>query len=325
MRFLIAIALSAILVGACGTGLDTDADLPRFDVPEEANRAQFLRDFVLLDPEGREAPHFDASTGKAPFGALVYMPLKSSGKKGSYCTLSHLREGEVVTNAHCVEDDSDPANYFVVFYTRTGIKKAYRIGNFISVGDSDAQDYAVLRISNRAAREFDVMDPEVVDTTGIVQVRPAAVQRVSIWSYDPLYNHVADFNRYNQHAGMKAKRSDCNMSRTLGELTAVNNNTGGQYRIGLSQVNPQQHLVIDGCSQKLISGNSGSIITTQGSSARAFGVYHWAMGVGQDTLESYPCVSYTGNTGNSFTCPNVDEDEGMYRVFGVGTSLFEVL
>lgn len=322
MRFLVIIALSSMYLGGCGNGLDTDADLPRFDVPDQAKRSQFLEEFPLLDASGNEAPFLDPVTGKAPFGAMVYMPLSG---KGAYCTLTHARMGEVLVNAHCVEDDSDPSNYFIIFYGHDGQKKVYRIGNFISVGSSENKDYARLRISNRAANEFDTLNANMVSTASEIQAEPPVVHRVSVWSYDPLYRHADVYSRYN-HAGMMAKGSnDCDMSRTKPVVLAMSANGATQTPISSPTVNTEYHVIVDNCTKELVGGNSGSLITAQGNPSIVYGTYHWAILPGDKTLQTYPCFDYTGNRSvDKQFCPSKNSSGDLPSLFGVGTSLAEI-
>ena len=85
---------------ACGDYTSSGA-FPSFDNEEPMEpekREAYLRSFPLLDATGIEGPPIVPQLNTAPVGVILKLPKEG---KITACTISHLKLGKAVTNAHC--------------------------------------------------------------------------------------------------------------------------------------------------------------------------------------------------------------------------------
>lgn len=286
--------IGTFLLTACGGPQPTQIfESPRFKVPAlEGGRKSLLQHFALVNDFEEENAPVDPATGRAPFGALLHVPL--DGKLG-FCSASHVKAGVVVANAHCVDEDKDPNNYFVVFYNQRNWKRYERITSFDFVGNRDALDIAVLRISPEAAEGWDTVEGSPVNTSQEIEASPAALRKVTVWSFDPIEgNHPHLVDRY-QGPGMRFHPKHCDGSRTAPSLVGVAGSK--KVRIQSRASDSKMHWYVDNCDGRPVKGNSGSLITTTGRIHEILGSFHWVVPYDDKSDGQFSEFEYTGNNG----------------------------
>lgn len=293
-------------LAACGRNdtAQVNSDLPTFALPANTTRLQFIEEFPVLDQNSNlQAPQ--VPTGGSPIGVvLAFLPDGTV----SYCTTTHFVPGKIVTNAHCVESDSNPNDYYVLFYNTSGKQISTGVTSFEYVGSSQTYDIAVLDIPVIAAEQWSSAGDQVASLTSTTQV--------TIWSFDPISNYADLYNQYNQHAGMKFNPKTCLAGRKVPTVLGYTNGSSQPTSITSSQVNPVYHIVMDNCNQNPVHGNSGSLITLANNFAVKFGVYHWGIGLSptpDPTDPNAPPIPppyyqyvYTGNAGQQILTPTAD-------------------
>lgn len=274
-----------------GTGL------PTFEVPElTMDQQAFLADFPLLDNYDQEAPPLDPITGRAPFGVLIHMP--NSGL-GSFCSSAHVSQGFVSTNAHCVDEDSQPGNYFVVFFNKQGVKRYERVVERTFVGNRRSNDVAVLRLQGVESHAWDTVGGAAVETRREVAQRPVQGRQVVMWSFNPFEgNHPKLFRKY-ARPGMRFTPRHCTSSRTRPKITALREAEDGEelnrIQIIASEAQESTHHFLDACDTRPVQGNSGSLITEAGSISRVMGLFHWIVPADVGTMDRFTSFVYQGN------------------------------
>jgi hypothetical protein len=285
-----------------------------FDVPVlDKDRQAFLQNFPLLDERGEMRPPVVGSTQTWPLGALIYMP--PSGR-GGFCSVSHVSPGKVAANAHCVEQDRAPYNYFVAYYDRAGKKTYDRVKTIDYIGKSSSDDVAILAMTDTDERRWHVLNAKFIPTQRTVGAVPPAAMKVSIWAFNPTPENHPDLYIKYRLPGMKFEPRHCLVSRSAPQVIGIKGEGESATRIPIqSSAREWLHLFVDDCDKKMVHGNSGSLISEDSNSTRVLGVYHWIV---QPDDRGYSSIDYRGNAGvvRNRTLAEVAEN-GM---FGVGTA-----
>ncbi len=284
-------------VSGCGKGEKVLTGLPTFDVPVlDSEREEMLHHFPLLNDNEQESAPQDSRSGKSPFGALVYMP--KSGK-GAYCSVAHVSPGKVTTNAHCVDDDSDPGNYFLVFYNKRNWKRYERVISFEFVGKKDSLDVAVLNILPEVAANWDTVSGSPARTLQEVGKVNPTMHQVTLWSFNPFDKNHPELAEKYQRPGMRFTPKHCQASRTRPKLAGiVVDEQGTEVRkvpIVSSVSQEKMHWFVDACDKRPVQGNSGSLITDSQDTSKMMGVYHWNIPVEEKSMSGYGRFEYRGN------------------------------
>ncbi len=299
LRTLILNASFAMLVlaslSACGrNNARVNRDVPSYALGSNTTRVQFIQQFPVLNQSNQlVAPR--VPTGGSPVG--VILAFLADGTV-SYCTATHIIPGRILTNAHCVESDSNPLDYYVLFYNNAGQQISTGVTQFRYVGSSQNYDFAILDIPTVAANQWATSGDQIGSIGGINSPQPQTTQ-VTIWSFDPISNYPNVYAQYNQHAGMIFNPKTCLASRTIPHVVGYNNGSGTP--ISSNQVNANYHIIMDNCNQDPIHGNSGSLITSASNYNIKFGVYHWGIGLTDPT--TYNSFTYVGNRGQQVLNP----------------------
>ncbi len=322
-----ALGLIAILaVSACGNNNNSNLQSGTANTPLPANttRLQFIEQFPVLNSDQTLSRPLIQGVGTTPVGVLLgFLPDNTV----SYCTITHITPGRVLTNAHCVESDSNPLDYYVLFYNQAGQQISTGVVDFRSVGSSQNADYAVLDIPSVAAAQWDTAGAQL-NVLGGINAQPAQSVPVTIWSFDPINTQDANGNyiysnlyqQYNQHAGMILNPKTCSGSRTIPQVYGY----GGQSSqdgtaITAAQVNANIHVMLDGCTvnggMNPVHGNSGSLMTIAGNFNLKVGVYHWGIGLSDPTV--YGSYQYFGNANQWLTL----QPYAGLEFYQVGTSI----
>ena len=321
------------LLAFVGCSLDDfapNSDQPSFEAPmDPADREALLEHFPLLDQAQNPAPAYEPTTHTAPFGVLVLM-MKTDGY---YCSASHIVPGRVVTNAHCVNHPgAAPSDYSVVFYNHQGTEVHYQVQDFRYVGDTNADDIAVLDIADEAANEWDSAGDAQLPTDKLIPDPPMSTPAdhqefaVRLWSFDPFVDRQDveyDNGKFGieDEVGMIFSPRKCQGSRTLPTVQGVVLNGDGSINhvqtFPANQLNPRIHVFLDQCDRAPIRGNSGSLITDRDNFTAKVGVYHWAYSPTDTTKVNFNYYNYTGNDGTTHQLTLQQLKGGLF--FGVGT------
>ncbi len=292
----VCVGVCFVFLTACGNEKGGKG-LPTFEVPELGiDQQAFLADFPLLDDSEREAPPFDRASGRAPFGVLIHMPETGLG---SFCSSAHISQGFVTTNAHCVDEDSQPGNYFVVFYNRDGAKRYERVVERTYVGNRRSNDVAVLRLQGVESHTWDTVGGAAVETRVDVAQRPVQGRQVTVWSFNPFEgNHPKLFRKY-ARPGMRFAPRHCASSRTRPKIIGIRESEDGE-ELGRTQIiageaQERAHHFIDACDSRPVRGNSGSLVTENGSLSRILGVFHWIVPADVSSMDRFDSFEYQGN------------------------------
>ncbi|MBY0372329.1 hypothetical protein K2X33_16735 [bacterium] len=310
--------LSFALVG-CGKPEPTHAfDLPRFQVPPlESQRIEMLRRFPLVNAQEEESAPMDPVSGRAPFGALVHMP--ASGK-GGFCSVAHVTRGFVTANAHCIDEDKDAGNYFVVFYNRRNWKRYERVLSFAYVGNRESLDVAVLKISDDAASSWDTVDGDNIPAERDLENSDAIMHKVIAWTFNPFEkNHPELFERY-KGPGMRFYPKHCNAARKPPELFGVGLNNGkpGKTHIRSPREDVKgMHWFIDDCDGRPVKGNSGSLVTDANDIRKMLGVFHWTVEADEKDQEKFNHFEYKSLDGHEQVLSWEDMSKRVF--YGVGS------
>lgn len=314
----------AFALAGCGKPGAQNSSLPTFEVPVlDADREDFLLSFPLLDEHEEEAAPRDPITQKSPFGVLIHM---STFGKGRFCSLAHVSPGIVTTNAHCVEHDSHPENYFVVFYNQQNWKKFTRVSAFEYVGNSNGDDIAVLRIPKDASDAWDTIGGKAVESQNEVSRLVPVLHKVVVWSFNPFSGNHPELAEKYRGPGMRFTPRHCNASRTEPRITGITLDEAGEVadktRI-LSRARAKMHWFVDKCDRRPVQGNSGSLITSAQNISEAMGVFHWLIPYDSEGMKKFNYFDYAGND-NEEQVLSVD-DLKKRDFFGVGTDFAYIL
>lgn len=311
----------SILLIAAGCG---DKNISYIDGPYEMDEApldpvareKYLSEFPLLNEFDEPFASRSVSDGVAPFGVLLRLATK--GRVG-VCTVTHVRKGIVLTNAHCVRgrERLGPQGFYVVFYSRTGEKVWSPVTDFVYVGRLDLDDIALLRIQSEASAHWDVAESESPTVLG-AETAPAT--SVRLWAFDPFDSTSPTGKRW-EHSGMKFSPRICTASRKLPTLEGIRHtpNSEEEERVNMLQNTRSRetmHVFIDHCDHPPIGGNSGALITEKERFSSKVGVYHWGVLLGELALKNYNAFEYRGNDGVKHI---LSPQEAKNEIFGVGT------
>ncbi len=312
------------LAGCGKPGVDPQG-LPTFKVPPlDKDREKFLQTFPLIDEHDQEAPPFDPVTKKSPFGVLVHMPSSGYGK---FCSLAHASPGVVTTNAHCVVQDPSIANYFVVYYDRQGEKRFSRVESFDYVGNVDADDIAILRISSDAKESWDTIGGKAVQSAAEVGKRIPVLHKVVLWSFNPIKGNHPELEKEYGPVGMRFTPRTCDASRSEPRLKGIITDEAGEVtrkvNIQANRGDLKLHWFVDHCNIRPIKGNSGSLFTEASDISRPLGVFHWVIPYDEVGMSKYHHFEYAGNDNVHHEIST--EEARANDLFGVGTDFSYIL
>ena len=155
---------------------------------------------------------------------------------------------------------------------------------------------------------------------------------IKIWSYSPI-NHFPQWEKkYPEKAGMVWSPNRCiasqNMPRIEGRHKILKRKTGSL--VFGDKLNAKRHLFIDHCTNTIVQGNSGSLITHGNNFSFKLGVLHSILGnhdqvwklINDRGWANNPQVEffYIGAAGKAEL---IDSNTGLFTV-GAGT-LFEII
>lgn len=305
-RVFFLVAFVTLLSGCGNAGEKAGPRVPEFPAPAPEDQTLFLEEFPLLDAQGNEAAPVHSDFAGHPVGALLGLPGK--GQSITFCSASHLESGYVLTNAHCVPNwqQMGPKRYFVVFYDNRGVKSFSALESFIYVGNTGADDVALLKIPAEAAAHWAQAGraAKSVATAQATQADPNPKPlslAVHLWAFDPFTpSHPQLAQKYQNMPGMIFQPRDCQVSRTKPTLVGVKVTESGaldRTQIRNTQANPILHFFIDSCNRAPVHGNSGSLVTTAGKFDEKIGVFHWMSGTRE--TQTFDYIEYTGNDGQT--------------------------
>jgi len=240
--------------------------------------------------------------------------------------VAHVSPGKITTNAHCVEQDEKPENYFVVFYNKRNWKRFERVVKIDFIGDSRSLDLAVVRINPGVAKHWDTISGTPLESRGEVGRAIPVNHKVTVWTFNPIEGNHPDLAKKYGY-GMRFTPKHCNASRTRPRLTGfVADPTGGDERrvpivSGVSQ--EKMHWFIDACDTKPVKGNSGSLITLAEDIKKTLGVYHWNIPADKASMGEFARFEYRGNDDQAQELEWTDMDTRDF--FGVGSDFAYVL
>ncbi len=320
----------AFAVVGCGKASNQNtSEVPSFEVPQlESQREEFLNRFPVLNELEEEAPPKDPVTGKSPFGVLIWMPKAKEGEatKGGYCSISHFSPGLILTNQHCVMEDKNPKNYFVVFYNKRGRKRFERIVRFEYEGNVEAQDVAVLRIHPDVVEHWDTTEGMAADTSADIGSRNPIDRKVTVWSFNPFEDNHPELVKKFHGPGMRFMPKHCDGSRTRPRLEGIGvKDDGEEFRMPIIHTPSKEkmHWFIDSCDARPVKGNSGSLITDSKDIRKMYGTYHWNIPADQKAAAKFIGFEYRANSGQVQRLSWADlKDRDFY---GVGTDLMYLL
>ncbi len=318
----------AVLLAFTGCGRNTTEQtggLPSFIVPKlDADKERLLHDFPLLNDQEEFAPPVDPVTGRAPFGVLVRMPKDGNG---TYCSVAHVSPGRVTTNAHCVGKDTKPEEYFVIFYNKRGWKRYERVLDFVYVGSTESDDFAVIKVADDVGRNWETVAGRPKNTRAEVGKSSATPHAITLWSFNPFKGNHPELEAKFNGPGMRFTPKQCMGSRTLPQVYGIGQNpaTGEQAKVRI--VNPLSveriHWFVDACDKRPVKGNSGSLITVAGDITQMLGAYHWNVPADPEKMAHFESFEYTGNNGELL---KLSWDQmGLRDFYGVATDLSTVL
>jgi hypothetical protein len=312
--------LCLLLLTGCGDGdQGVLRHSPTVDVVPVADRRAYADAFPLLDYRtGAETPPVADGTHRAPFGVMIDF---YSREQLVLCTASHFSKGRALVNAHCLEKDTHPDDFYLVFYDPTGAHAYAAVDSFGYIGDAQGDDVAVLNLTAEDDARWDVLDATLVDTDGQVG-RPLGTGNfpVTVWTFDPLNSHPRLAREYSGRQGAVFRPKQCTGFRTQPVIDMITL-AGQALPYPPTPVDPKKHLLLDQCSSPPIPGNSGSLITPRGDISHALGAFHWIVTLRDSTvIRQYQRFDYTGSTGRSGQLPPTDPIDFYY----VGTDLNDV-
>lgn len=203
------------------------------------------------------------SNGKSPFGVLI-----GFGKPGfmSYCSVSHVLKGVVLTATHCITAGSVAGDYYFLYFNKAGQKKITRGTSFQFSGNADQGDVTLIRVDNRSA-EWDTLDYTMEDTSTERDLEIGQVSHpVTLWSFDPSQRGTDRL--------MSFRPRKCILGRTAPHITiGYNDGTEGKKEYK-DKYNSRYWQFFDECDSPTIQGNSGGLISERDNYSRVHGVLH---------------------------------------------------
>lgn len=282
--------------------------IPPQTTPQE--RYNFALRFMLLDSTGAKSAPVIEQTKTWPLGVLISFPSKTDL---GYCSASHIEEGKILTNAHCIKPGLEPEKYYAVFYNKYGIKDLANIQKIEYVGNHEApevNDIAILTIKKE--------DSERWHTTNNNVQTVKDVQEITIWSFDPMNAWPQYIQKWKNEYGMVFHPNNCLASQNLPEVKA-SLESGTNVNIGFNYT-AEKHLIMDNCQHDVIKGNSGSLVTLKDDFnvqlATAFSKVPMQSFEGEKTLK----VLYGGNKRKTDGIVELPFEEGK-QLFAAAFSL----
>jgi hypothetical protein len=208
------------------------------------------------------------------------------------------------------------------------LKRFAQVESFVYVGNSNADDVAILKISDRDAKHWKAAGkrampvPEAKPTDTDPNPPPLSFD-IHIWAFDPFEpSHPQLAERYPGEPGMIFQPRTCHMTRTKPKVVGAKlPQNGGPIEhtvIRSDKASSALHFFVDSCNRMPVHGNSGSLVTVAGRFEDKIGVYHWGIGT-RDGKDKFDYLEYTGTDGRTrFLHDILDWQE----IFGVGY-LFE--
>ncbi len=295
----------------------------------ESPHALFIdRNVVLLDSDGNEAAVKVGDSARSPLGIFVALTPKGSGQFSiAYCTATHLKGEFVALAAHCIPE-AGPITTWLIFYAKDGKRQIVPVYQYIFKGEGH-EDVAIARLHEEAIPMWDEADYR---TYPFEKSPDSPDIAVSLWSYSPLVHFPKFQKRYPGRAGMVYQPNRCVASQLLPRIEARHKRLKrktGEMLFG-AKFNAKKHLFIDKCKNKIVQGNSGSLITHGNNFNFKLGILHFVLGdhetVWKQMVENGMAndpntdLFYFGVDGKS---EKIDQHIGSYSL-GAGT-LFEVI
>jgi hypothetical protein len=264
-----------LILVRCGQGTQ-EQNQSSEKIPETTEKTKkILNNFPVLDPNGKLQSPRALIGGSNPLGVLLFIPGNDQGM--GVCSLSHWGHGLVVTNAHCIESDYRPWNYYVIFYDKDDNRRYERVKKIHFLGKTGVIDIAVLKISEEASTHWDSVSTPIFDTTADIGKGPESNRKITLWSFDPLVgNHPKLQEVYK--TGVMLRPKTCLASRKEPILKGHRPDENGEDQeisVGGQPETEKRHFFTDGCIEgKPVHGNSGSLITLQGDFTKPLAVFH---------------------------------------------------
>ena len=203
------------------------------------------------------------SNGKSPFGVLV-----GFGKLGymSYCSVSHILQGVVLTAAHCIASGSSASDYWFLYFNNAGQKKITRGKSFRFYGNADQGDVTLINVDTRSS-EWDTLNYTMEDTSGERDEEVGTTSHpVTVWSFDPS-------QRGNDRL-MSFRPRQCVLGRNAPYINVTFTDKTEQKQEYKDKYASRYWQFFDQCDATTIQGNSGGLISERGDASRVHGVIH---------------------------------------------------
>lgn len=312
--------ISLLTLAACG---DPDGGVLRKpivieDVPV-ANKVSYASAFPLFDIRSGSPRIPRTPAGKAPFGVLLGFV---NTHQLEMCTINHWKDGQLLTNAHCVGSNPSPDAYYVVFYDKSGTHRYAAVQSFGYIGSTDADDVAVLNVDPKDVADWDALDATLESTADTVNMGLGVdTFETTVWSFDPLSSHPELGSLYHGSEGAVFYPKECTGFRTLPDIHLVAKN-GDVLTYPATTVDVNKHILLDRCDRDPIQGNSGSWISAASDPSKGYGLFHWIITLrNQPIVQTLRTFQYTGSDGELLETaagPN-------FSFYFVGTDLEYVL
>lgn len=261
--------LALFFLGACQkNAIEVAPQRPQVPPIDPQTRIQILENAVIVDETGVENPVQIEGSGLRPFGLLYELPGQPSS--GAVCTVTHYRNGIILTAAHCVDDyPKIPAHdFYVVYYNKFGNKAYAPIQSIIYLGTSAQIDMAVLKVAQPVAESWDTLDGNLkqYEPDEVGSTHPH-VHSIRLWTIDP-FDHYPNIEKmYAGRQGGVFMPRDCLGSRTAPQLLykqpdelPIPKYLGATARIDY-RMSANENLFMDHCSLPIVRGNSGALIS----------------------------------------------------------------
>jgi hypothetical protein len=237
------------------------------------------------------------------------------------CTVTHFTRQQALVNAHCLEKDPSPENYYLVFYDSSGIHSYLAVRSFGYVGDTRSDDVAILNLDPQDSAGWDTLDATLTNTDSLINRGLGTGDiPVTVWTFDPLTDHPNLARNYGGRQGGVFRPKECTGFRTQPVIEMINL-ASNAVPYPPTPVDPQKHIFLDRCSGLPMPGNSGSLITERQDITHAIGAFHWIITLQDASLiRQYKSFDYTGSSGAKVALPPTNPVQFYY----VGTDLNDV-
>lgn len=237
-----------------------------------------LDSVLLLDADGAKGPGRVLEAGITPFGALVAW--EPSGRVG-LCSVTHISPGVVLTAAHCIKTELGAQQHFVLFYGKDALRHQIALTSFRFIG-TGTMDVAIATISGEDAKLWDAAGSELKSFDERELANAFKDQSVTLWSYTPLTNYPDLMRRYPDSAGMVFSPNRCRASRVMPKIEVMTEDpttqkatkVGEVHLVGSGKIDEKTNIFLDDCSGRIVTGNSGSLITSASAFSKKVGVLH---------------------------------------------------